>query len=166
MGQDEFLNLNLDGLSKILESDDIAVEVEDQVFICITTWIDFKKSERKVHLLELLKLMKLPLVSKMVTIYFISFILTTHKNTMEKILKYFYLSQYLNNQLSDYCQSSPECIDYVESHGYANKQFINPRATPKFSLEKIIIVGDFGSVVIHHNDFILHILSIRINLIP
>ncbi|XP_077283057.1 kelch-like protein 12 [Arctopsyche grandis] len=120
--QEEFLSLNIDQLSKILSSDDIAVEVEDQIFTCITTWINFNETERKVHLLKLLKLVKLPLVSK----------------------------AYLNNQLLEYCQSSRECVTYVKriTESQSRKREIL-RATPKYPFEKIVIVGDFGHENMH-----------------
>ncbi|XP_077292571.1 kelch-like protein 12 isoform X2 [Arctopsyche grandis] len=120
--QEEFMKLTIEQLSTILNSQNIAVEAEEQIFICITTWIDFKKSEREKHLLRLLKLVKIPLITP----------------------------KFISNQIKGYCRSSPECMDVImESYESRlipdNSQLMpSPRPLPKYSLEKVVIVCDFG----------------------
>ncbi|XP_039755120.1 kelch-like protein 5 [Pararge aegeria] len=59
----EFLSLQTEQMSELLKSDDLNVETEETVFESLMTWVKHDNANRDKNLSELLKLVKLPLLS-------------------------------------------------------------------------------------------------------
>ncbi|XP_044765386.1 kelch-like protein 10 isoform X2 [Coccinella septempunctata] len=55
----EFVNLTISELSEILKDDELNIKSEEIVFDAIKKWVNFMPMKRRVHLLELLKCMRL-----------------------------------------------------------------------------------------------------------
>ncbi|XP_034829155.1 kelch-like protein 5 [Maniola hyperantus] len=77
----EFLTLQTEQLSNLLKSDDLNVETEETVFESLMTWVQHDNANRDKHLADLLKLVKLPLLS----------------------------SEYLIDKVEQVCGDVPEC---------------------------------------------------------
>ncbi|XP_076253824.1 kelch-like protein 5 [Rhynchophorus ferrugineus] len=59
----EFLQLSVDQMAKLLASDDLNVHSEEQVFNALMSWIQHDPAKRKKHIGKLLALIKLPFLS-------------------------------------------------------------------------------------------------------
>ena len=60
---DEFLHLKYEKLHKLLNSDSIQVQSEEDVFIALENWLHYDYEKRKQFLPELLKCVRVPLLS-------------------------------------------------------------------------------------------------------
>lgn len=69
----EFLSLQADQMANLLKSDDLNVVTEENVFESLMTWVQHDSANRESHLPTLLKLIKLPLLSSEVKLYFYYF---------------------------------------------------------------------------------------------
>ncbi|XP_050316282.1 kelch-like protein 5 isoform X1 [Anthonomus grandis grandis] len=59
----EFLQLNVEQMSNLLNSDDLNVSCEEQIFNALMSWIQHEPTKRKKHIGRLLALVKLPFLS-------------------------------------------------------------------------------------------------------
>lgn len=59
---DELLNLPLDRFKEIINSDNLNVKTEETVWETILRWINFNPDERKIHIVELMKGIRLGLL--------------------------------------------------------------------------------------------------------
>lgn len=62
MCNQEFLQLSLEQMKRLLSSDDLNVTAERHIFRALMSWIKHDTATRKPHLPELLALVKLPLL--------------------------------------------------------------------------------------------------------
>lgn len=58
----EYFQLNADQLATLLQSDELNVPAEQDVFDALITWIHFDSEKREKHIPELLRLIRLPLL--------------------------------------------------------------------------------------------------------
>ncbi|XP_055848467.1 kelch-like protein 5 [Episyrphus balteatus] len=59
---DEFLNLNCDILNKLISSNKLQLESEEEVFNCIQSWVDHDPANRTIDYDRLLQNVRLPLI--------------------------------------------------------------------------------------------------------
>jgi len=60
---EEFLELDLEQLILILNSDELNIKSEEAVFDAVIRWIDYKIDERKINIIDLLKCVRLGLLT-------------------------------------------------------------------------------------------------------